>query len=197
MAEKSALLQKKKPKSKAKMLTEFEGKKPQIHESAFIHPQSTIIGNVEIGANSSVWPGAILRGDFAKVKIGENTCIQDNAVINPADVYSNKKIEYIPVEIGDNVVIGPKALIHGARVAEECIIGAGSIVFDGAEIEKHSFVGMGAVVLKNTKVSSRTIVVGIPARTLREIEKNEIKHIRRQTENYVKLAKKYKKELNI
>lgn len=177
------------------MIREFEGKSPRIHDSAFIHPEATLIGGVEIGANSSVWPGAVVRGDFEEVKIGENTCIQDNAVVHAADVYSEEGPNYIPVEIGDHVVVGHRALVHGAKINDECIVGAGSIVFNKAEVSEKSLVGMGAVVLEDTDVSSETIVVGIPARPLRKLEKREIEQIREQAENYADLARRHKEEL--
>lgn len=177
------------------MIRGFGGKNPQIHESAFVHPEATLIGDVKIGANSSVWPGAVIRGDFERVEIGKYTCIQDNAVIHPADVYSEDVAEYIPVEIGDYVIVGHQTLVHGAKVNDECVIGAGSIVFNGAKINKNSLVGMGAVVLSDEEVSSGTIVVGIPARPLRKLDDEEIKKIRKQAENYSDMAQKHKKEL--
>ncbi|KXB05690.1 hypothetical protein AKJ50_00195 [candidate division MSBL1 archaeon SCGC-AAA382A13] len=178
------------------MIQEFGGSIPRIHEKAFIHPEATIIGNVEIGPNSSVWPGAVIRGDFAKIKIGKNTCIQDQVIVHPADIYRDEEIEYVPVEIGDNTIVGHRAIIHGANVHDECIIGAGSIVFNEAEVNKNSIVGMGAVVLENEKIPSGKVVVGIPARPLRELEEKDIKQIRKRAKNYAELGKKYEKELN-
>ncbi len=177
------------------MITSFEGKTPQIHESAFVHPTATIIGDVEIGPNSSVWPGVVIRGDFAKVKIGENTCIIDNAVVHPADVYDGEKVRHIPVKIGDRVIVGHSSLVHGAEIGNECWIGGNSTILDNAKVNDQALVGAGAVVLENTEVSSKTIVVGIPARTLRDLENEEVEEIRKQAESYTKLAKKHAKEL--
>ncbi len=177
------------------MIEKFEGKTPRIHESAFIHPRATIVGDVEIGAKSSVWPGAVIRGDFAKVTIGEKTCVKDNAVLHPADVYHEDSIEYAPVEIGNRVIIGHGALIHGAKIEKETLIGVGSIVFNKAEIKSNSIVGMGAVVLENDEVPERKIVVGIPARTLRDLEDIEVTQIRERTEKHAELARRYKEGL--
>lgn len=177
------------------MIQEFEGKNPRIHETAFVHPKATIIGNVKIGPNSSVWPGAVVRGDFASIEIGEYTCIQDNAVIHPADVIHNDDIIYAPVEVGDYNIVGHQALIRGAEVGNKCIIGAGSVVFNEAEVNDNSIVGMGGVVLENEEVPSETIVVGIPARSLRELEPEEIQQIKQRAENYADLAQRYKEEL--
>lgn len=177
------------------MIQEFEGKTPRIHESAFIHPEATVIGNVKIGPNSSVWPGAVVRGDFASIEIGKYTCIQDNAVIHPSDIIHENEISYAPVKVGDYNIIGHRALIHGAEVGNECIIGAGSVVFNEAKVNNNSIVGMGGVVLENEEVPSKTIVVGIPARSLRELEDEEIQQIKIRAENYADLARRYKNEL--
>ena len=175
------------------MLAEFEGKKPRVHKTAFLHPTATLIGDVRIGEHSSVWPGAIIRGDFSSVSIGRYTSVQDNAVIHPSDVYEGKAARYLPVKIGNHVVIGHGSLLHGCTVADNCIVGAGSIVFNGAKVKEGSLIGMGAVVLANVEVPPHTVVVGIPARPLRMMTDAEFKRIRTQTENYAKLAQRYKK----
>lgn len=176
------------------MLTEFEGKKPQIHESAFIHPRATVIGDVEIGPNSSVWPGAVVRGDFAKITIGENTSILDNAVIHPGDIFYDGEIEYTPAEIGNNVVVQHQAIVHGAEIEDGCFIGANSMVADNALVQENSCVGMGAVVLENTEVSPRTIVVGIPARALRDLDEEEVEQTLERARICADLAQKYKRK---
>ncbi len=170
------------------MLVEFEGKRPKVHETAFIHPKATVIGNVSIGERSSVWPGAVIRGDFARVEIGCYTCIQDNAVVH-ADVNE-------AVKIGDHVVVGHQALVHGATVSDNSLVGAGSIVFSGVKVGEGALVGMGAVVLKGEEVPPHTIVVGIPARPLRKVKDKEARYIRVQVERYDKLAERYKKAEN-
>ncbi len=178
------------------MIYEFEGEKPRIHETAFVHPEATIIGNVEIGPHSSVWPGAVIRGDFEKVEIGSYTCVLDNSVIHPADIYREDGIDYVPVELGDYIVVGHRALIHGAKVNDGCMVGAGSIVFNEAEVKNNSIVGMGAVVLENEEVPSKKIVVGIPARILRDLEDEDVEQIRKRAENFADLAERYDEGLN-
>lgn len=173
------------------MLAEFRGKKPRIHKTAFVHPSATLIGDVVIGAHSSVWPGAVLRGDFAGIRTGRYVCIQDNAVLHPGDIYDGKRVRYIPVKIGDYVVIGHNALLHGCTVESNCMVGGGSMIFDGARVRKGSLVGLGAVVLQGGEVRPRTVVVGIPARTLRTLVDGELKSIRAQAMNYAKLAGEY------
>lgn len=175
------------------MLVKINGKSPRIHKTAFVHPTATIIGDVTIGEHSSVWPGAVLRGDFSSIKIGRYTCIQDNAVVHPGDIYFSKKPRYLPVKIGDYVIVGHNALVHGCTIENNCIVGGGSTVFNNARVREGSLVGLGAVVLRDAEVPSHTIVVGIPARPLRALTGEEFKRIRAQAINYSKLAKKYLK----
>jgi len=177
------------------MLVEFDGKKPRIHKTAFVHPTATIVGDVTIGAHSSVWPGAVVRGDFESVTINRYTCIQDNAVVHAGDRYGEKGEKgprYLPVKIGNYVIVGHNALIHGCTVEDNCIVGGGSIVFNGATVRSGSLVGLGAVVPHDMEVAPKTIVVGIPARPLRALTDDELKGIRMQAENYAKLAKRYR-----
>lgn len=174
------------------MLLEFEGKRPRIHRTAFVHPAATVIGSVVIGEHSSVWPGAVLRGDFASVVVGRYTCIQDNAVVHPGDVYEGRKVRYVPVKIGNFVIVGHNALLHGCTVEDNCVVGGGSVVFDGARLRKGSLVGLGAVVLKGGVVPPRTVVVGIPARPLRQLTDEELERSGQQARNYAKLAEKYR-----
>jgi len=172
------------------VIYEFKGKKPRIPKTAFVHPAATVIGDVVLGEHSSIWPGAVVRGDFGPVRIGKYTCVQDNAVIHAGDVY-NGKLAYASVNIGDHVVIGHHALIHGATVEGQCVVGGGSIVFNRARVRRGALVGLGAVVLADAEVPAKTIVVGIPARPLRSLTEQEFKNIKEQAENYAKLAKAY------
>ncbi len=177
------------------MIHGFEGKEPRIHDTAFVHPEATVIGDVEIGPHSSVWPGAVIRGDFEKIEIGSHTCILDNAVIYPADVCEDNEIRFVPAVLGDYIVVGHGALVRGAIVNDECVIGANAIVFNEAEIKKNSMVGMGGVVLENEEVPPREIVVGIPARKLRDLEDDDVADIRARAENFAELADRYRKGL--
>ena len=175
-------------------MMKFGGKRPRVHPTAFVHPAATVIGDVTIGEHSSVWPGAVIRADFGKVRIGKYVSVQDNAVIHPADAYEGKSPKYLPVKVGDYVIIGHSAVLHGCTIANNCIVGGGSFVFNGAKVKEGALVGMGAVVLADVEVPERTIVVGIPARPLRRLTDDEFKRIRVQAENYAKLAERYRKE---
>ncbi|MFP4006194.1 MAG: gamma carbonic anhydrase family protein [Candidatus Hadarchaeia archaeon] len=177
------------------MIQEFDGKEPEIHETAYVHPSATIIGDVEIGARSSVWPGAVIRGDLARVEIGRYTCVQDNAVVHTDYGKFGNEGEFPMVELGDYVVVGHQALIHGAKIHDECLIGAGSTVFNRAVIHEHALVGLGAVVLEDTEVPPRKVVVGIPSRELREIDEENLDKFRQSAEDYADLAARYKDQL--
>jgi carbonic anhydrase/acetyltransferase-like protein (isoleucine patch superfamily) len=173
------------------VIQEFGGKKPRIHKTAIVHPSATIIGNVVVDAYSSVWPGAVLRGDFERISIGKYTCIQDNAVVHAADIYDGKPT-YAPVKIGSYVIVGHRALVHGATIEDQTIVGGGATVFNGARVRKGAIVGLGAVVLRDVEVPAKTIVVGVPARPLRALTKREFQNIKVQALNYAKLAQRYR-----
>jgi len=174
------------------MIEAFRGKKPHIHKTVVVHPSATIIGDVVIGEHSSVWPGAVIRGDFGSIRIGRYTCVQDNAVVHVGDLYDEKKPAYYPAKVGNYVIVGHHALVHGCTVEDECVIGGGSIVFNGARVRKGSLIGLGAVVLRDMEVQPRTVMVGIPARPLRTLTDEEFKRIRVQAKNYADLAKEYR-----
>jgi len=139
--------------------------KPKIHESAYIAPTATIIGDVEIGEGASVWDGAVLRGDVSYIKIGKNTNIQDNAVVH---------VDYNePTIIGENVTVGHMAVVHAAKIGNNVIVGIHAVILNGAEIGDGSVIGAGAVVTSRTKIPPKSLVLGIPAKVVRQGEEIE------------------------
>ena len=139
--------------------------KPKIHESSYIAPTAVIIGDVEISEGVSVWDGAVLRGDVAPIKIGKNTNVQDNVVIH---------VDYNePTIIGENVTIGHLATVHGAKIGNNVIVGIHAVVLNRAEIGDGSVIGAGAVVTSGTKIPPRSLVLGIPAKVVKQDEKFE------------------------
>ncbi len=134
------------------MIRSFDGKSPRIDPSAFIAETAFIIGDVEIGAGSSVWPGAVVRGDFAPIRIGAGTHIEDNSVVHTG----------MPLTIGDNVTVGHGVVIHCRSIGDRCLIGNNATLLDEAEIGEGSIVAAGAVVTPRSKVPPRSFVAGVP-----------------------------------
>ena len=132
----------------------LEGKIPKIHPTAFISEAAYVVGEVEIGANSSVWPGAVIRGDYGWIKVGENTNIQDNCVLH-ADDY---------LEVGDNVVVTHGAVIHCHRVGNNVMVGINAVLLENAEIGDNCVIGAGSVVLADTVVPEGSVVMGVPGK---------------------------------
>jgi carbonic anhydrase/acetyltransferase-like protein (isoleucine patch superfamily) len=163
-------------------IVEIDGKKPKIDPSAFIAPNATVIGDVEIGEGTSLWYGAVIRGDFAKIRIGKYNSIQDNTVIHGDG----------PTTIGDNCVLAHGCCVHGATVESGSLVSINAIVFDRAVIGAESIVGLGAVVLADTKVPPRTIMGGVPAKPLRQMTEKDVQMIRLGNKGYAELAKRYK-----
>ena len=156
-----------------------------IHDSVFIAETASVVGDVTIGRGSSVWYATVLRGDMREIKIGQDTNIQDAAVVHTDDTY--------PTILGDRVTVGHSAVVHGATVGDDCLIGMGSIVLSGAVIGRNSIVGAGAVVREKMEVPPNSIVLGIPAQVKGQVDEARLEHIRSFATDYIKLAAKHKK----
>ena len=129
---------------------------PDIHSDAYVHPDATVIGDVRIGAFASVWPQAVLRGDYGHVIVGERTSVQDGTVVHTT--------EFTPAVIGSECVIGHNVHIEGATVGDRCLIASGSVVLNGSVVEDGAIVGAGAVVSFNGRVPARRMALGVPAK---------------------------------
>jgi len=145
----------------------FGDKSPKIDSQAFVSPQATIVGDVEIGPGSSVWPGAVVRGDQSSVRIGENTCVQDSVVIHAHS-------EENPTIIGNNVIISTASVVHGVYVGDAVHIGEGTVVYDGATLGEGVSLAPGSIVPPNIVIPPRTLNSGAPAAQIREISREEI-----------------------
>jgi carbonic anhydrase/acetyltransferase-like protein (isoleucine patch superfamily) len=132
---------------------------PDIHPTAFVHPQATVIGNVRLGPKSSVWPQAVLRGDYGTITIGSGSNVQDGAVIHATEEFST--------HVGDLVVIGHLAHLEGCTIDDRALIGVGSVVLHCAVVETGATVAAGAVITNNMRVPARSLAVGVPA-TIKE-----------------------------
>lgn len=171
----------------------YKGKTPNIHKNALVSPLATIIGDVEISKDASVFPGAVIRGDVAKITIGKCTNIQDNVVIHGGDIYAGDKLKgHIPVKIGDYVTVGHSAVIHGCEIENIVLIGAKAVVFNDSVIGGGSIIGMGAVVLENIRIPKRSIAVGIPAKVIKPVDNTTYSRLKKHAMWYHKLAKSHK-----
>ncbi len=167
------------------MILECKGKKPVIGKNVFIALNATIIGNVEIGDNSSVWYNTVIRGDTDAIIIGKNTNIQDNCTLH-AD-------EGKPTVIGDNVTVGHNAVVHGCTVEDNCLIGIHSTVLNGAVIRKGSIVGSNAVVPEGREVGPFHLVTGIPASLKKELKPDIVDVLQVPANVYLGLAGEHRK----
>lgn len=159
-----------------------------IDESAYIAQSARLHGKIKIGANSSVWDNAVIRADLAEVEIGSGCSIQDNVTVH---VDTDR-----PTYIGNYVTVGHNAVIHGAEIGDNCIIAIHATVLNGAKIGKNCIVGAGAVVTENSVIPDNSLVLGIPAKVVKQLDENAIKQIRQNAEVYITLANSYKQKFN-
>jgi len=157
-------------------------RKKLVHESVYLAPGARVVGDVTIEEEASVWFNAVLRGDCDKIRIGPRTNIQDNCVLH-ADLG-------IPCTLGAGVTVGHGAIVHGARVGDNVVIGMNSVVMNGAEVGENSIVAVGAVVTEGTVIPPGSLVMGVPAKIKRALTPEEIERNRHSAEHYVEAAKK-------
>lgn len=164
------------------IIMHVEGIYPQFGENCFIAPNATIVGDVIMGADCSIWFNAVVRGDVNSIRIGNKVNIQDGAVIH----CTFKRTQAI---IGNNVSIGHNAIVHGCTVKDNVLIGMGAIVMDNAEVGSNSIIAAGAVVLEGTKIPPGSIYAGVPAKKVKDIDLSQITgEIDRIAGNYIKYA---------
>jgi gamma-carbonic anhydrase len=165
----------------------FGGTPPRLDPSVVLLDGALVIGDVEIGPDSSVWFGTILRGDVNRITVGARTNLQDLTV-----VHVNAGTH--PTVIGDDVTVGHRATLHGCTVKDRCLVGIGAIVMDGAVVGPDAIVGAGALVPPNMIVPPGTLVVGAPARVKRPLTPEELAHLRESARHYVEYARQYRRE---
>lgn len=163
------------------MIYAIADKKPNIGEGCFIADSATVSGLVVAEEYSSVWFGAVLRGDITSIRLGPYSNVQDNATVH-VDIDK-------PVDIGSYVTIGHNAVIHGCTIGDGCLIGMGAIVLSGAKIGKNCIVGAGALVTEGKSFPDNSLIIGSPARAVREVRPDEIEAVKKNALLYVKLAK--------
>ena len=162
----------------------FAGKTPQLGRGVFLAETSSVIGDVVIGDESSIWYSTTVRGDVMPIRIGARTSIQDNTVIHVTSDFSG-------TIIGSDCTVGHSAIIHACTVEDFCLIGMGSILLDGARIGTGSLVGAGALVTPGTDIPPGSLVIGSPAKVKRPLNDKEREQIRYGAAHYVELARRY------
>lgn len=160
----------------------FEGKHPRIAPSAYIDEAAVVIGNVEVGEEASVWPGAVIRGDHGLTRIGARTSIQDNSVIHAGDL-----------DIGEDVTIGHGAIIEARRIGNNVLVGINATILDGAEIGEFCLIAAGAVVKEGARVPPYSFVAGVPAQ-VRPLQEKWREWLKTTSKLYTDMAKRYKSE---
>jgi gamma-carbonic anhydrase len=160
------------------MIRRFQGRVPQIARSVYIDPQAVIIGDVTIGEDSSVWPCAVLRGDYHSIQIGARTSIQDGCVLHIQG-------ERYPLSVGDGVTVGHGVILHGCTVESDCLIGMGAIVLNGSKIGSRSIVAAGTLIPEGMEVPPGSLVMGAPGKVRRAVTEAELARIALSAEHYV------------
>jgi carbonic anhydrase/acetyltransferase-like protein (isoleucine patch superfamily) len=164
-----------------------EGKSPQIPDDCFIAENATVVGDVQMGSQCSVWFSAVVRGDVNYIKMGNKVNVQDGAVIHGT-------YKTAPTNIGNNVSIGHNATVHGCTIHDNVLVGMGSIIMDHCIIESNSIIAAGAVVTQKTRVESGSIYAGVPAKKVKDISQELISgEIDRISNNYIKYSGWFKK----
>ena len=166
------------------MLRPHRGRMPRVHSSAYIDDSAQVIGDVEIGEESSVWMAVVVRGDVNAIRIGRRTNLQDGTIVHVM-------IETHPTVVGDDVTIGHAAVVHGCTIEDRCLIGMGAILLNGARIGTGSIVAAGSLVPENTTVPRRSLVMGSPAKVKRPLSDDEVAAIQLYADRYVKYRLDY------
>jgi len=157
---------------------------PRIDPSAFVAETATVIGDVVVGARSSLWFGAVLRGDVHSIVVGEETSIQDNAVVHVTE-------HRHATQVGSRVTVGHNVTLHGCTIGDLCIIGMGAVILDRAEIGDRCIIGAGALVTPGTKIPAGWLAVGSPARPTRALKEEELEWLSASAKHYVDLIARY------
>ena len=155
-------------------------------DSIVICPGAQVLGDVELGEDVSIWHGAVIRGDTDSITIDDNSNVQDNCVVHCTKGF--------PVEIGKNVSIGHGAVVHGCKLEDNVLIGMNATVLNGAHIGKNSIVGAGAGVSEGKNFPEGSLILGVPAKVVKQLNESQVKLIQDNADNYVKLSKQYKED---
>lgn len=171
------------------MIHHYKNVEPSIHDTVFIAKDATIIGDVTIDEQSSVWFKTVIRGDVAPTRIGKRVNIQDLSLIH--------QTPHLPVIIEDDVTVGHQVTIHAATIRNKALIGMGTIILDGAEIGENAYIGAGSLVTPGKKIPPHTLAFGRPAKVVRELTKDDYEEMERIRQSYVDKGQYYKKHTDL
>ena len=168
------------------MIQSFEGRSPTVPATAHVEESAILIGDVVLGDRASVWFGAVVRADIQRIEIGARTNVQDLCVLHVTEEFA--------VHLAEDVTLGHRVTVHGARIGARTLLGIGCIVLDGAEVGEDCLVAAGAVVTPGTRVPSGSLVAGVPGRVVRPLTAAELEKIRIPARNYLGYQERYRKE---
>jgi len=173
------------------MILKFKKWFPKISKKAWVAPSADIIGNVKIGADSSVWFGVVIRGDVHKIRIGKRTSIQDLSMIHVKKKKKEDMSDGNPTIIGDDVTVGHKVMLHGCTIENGCLIGMSATILDGAVIGKGSIVGAHSLVTSNKVFPPHSLIMGSPAKVVKTLNDEEVANLIAHAGRYVKFKEEY------
>ena len=178
------------PYNRGMNIRPYLDKTPLLGERSYVDPTASVIGDVVLGDDVSIWPGTVVRGDVNFIRVGARTNIQDGSVVHVSHDGPHAKLGGFATVIGEDVTIGHKAIVHACRIEDAVLIGMGAIVLDGARVEKNGFVGAGAVVPPGKVVGSGELWLGNPARCVRRLGEAEIGQLYYSAQHYLRLKDK-------
>jgi carbonic anhydrase/acetyltransferase-like protein (isoleucine patch superfamily) len=164
-------------------LYELDGIAPRLDPTAWVADSAQVMGNVSLGADTSVWFGTVIRGDTESITIGRGSNIQDGSVMH-ADIG-------MPIVVGENVTVGHKVMLHGCTIGDETLIGIGAIVLNGAKIGRNCLVGAGALVTEGKEFPDGSMIIGSPAKAVRPLSPEQIESVRQSARHYVENARRF------
>jgi carbonic anhydrase/acetyltransferase-like protein (isoleucine patch superfamily) len=173
------------------MLHKYKNLMPKLGKNTFVASSADVIGNVTCGEDCSIWFGSVVRGDVHYIKIGNRVSIQDLSMVHVTHYKKEDKSDGNPTIIGDDVTIGHRVMLHGCTIQNACLIGMSATILDGAVIGEESIVGAGSLVTKNKVFPPRSLIMGSPAKFIRELNEKEIKELYASASRYVEFKNNY------
>jgi carbonic anhydrase/acetyltransferase-like protein (isoleucine patch superfamily) len=164
------------------MIRSFDGSRPKLHPTAFVHDSAELIGRVTLGEGSSVWPGCVLRGDIREISIGAGTNVQDLTVIHTREGH--------PTVVGKGVTVGHRVILHGCRIGDRTLVGMGAIIME-ATVGARCLIGAGALITAGMKIPAGSLVLGAPAKVVRRLRPEELKMLAGSERSYRALARRH------